>query len=271
MRPTFAKLIFVMGAVMFTAALASARAGGDVSSAEAVEIVSGQTVPLKLGGTPSLREGGTDSGGGDPTFMWETLLKLPSDSVLPKDVLAHALALFFGNDLDRNTFRSRLSGLLLVLNPETIENQDVRRLFVDLKKRGLIEDVSLSPLRFRNRCTIQENGTSVERAATASMNEPGTDVCIDVVKMAESMGGVARSSVLFGLLVHEYVHHFGLLDRDHRIAVEFAKAFEKMRAGVGTQDLLAEIGKAYRSLWEANEPWIQDWKTCLRERACFQE
>lgn len=222
--------------------------------------------------------GGKDGGGGDPSIMWRSILKIENAPRFEEAELSFAAALFL--DDQNNNFRARLASVLMTLPPSSIKNFRVRRAFEAMLKDGLVQDIADSQVRLRNLCFIEIEGVKLERAATSLMNAKGTDICVDPVRMAKGLDGFARSSVLFGLMFHEYAHHFGHLDLDHSMAIEIARALEatqgqrvgydrERRGKFKGEDTLYVFSLQARAEKASSE--AQHWLECLGERNCFND
>lgn len=232
------------------------------------------TPASRFGAVGAAAMGGKDGGGGDPSEMVRSFL-VKTDRVFSDETLSGALLAYFGDQT--NSFRVRMIAVLnqLSTEPHKIKNEKVRKIFARLIKQGLLRDIANSPLIFKNECFITRGNSRISRAATALMNQPGTPICLDPIALAQSMSGAADSMLLFGFVVHEYVHHFGYEDADYAIANELALTLRDLilnaRASRGYS-----LGDILFTLSENAEvhlatPEFEHLKICMKAKTCFAD
>ena len=226
------------------------------------------------GQVPLAAEGGSDRGGGDARIIWREVLKIKSAPRFSVGVLAYSLAFFFSDE--SNNFRNRMAFAVSHFDVSHIVDEKVRKIFIDLRARGLAYDIKRSRVVLQNKCVVKgSSGEVIERSATAVNGQPKTDICIDPVLFANRLDGLAHDSVIFGLMMHEYARHFGYMDEDHSLAVNMAIAFIKMLEKENRlrppqhYPILTLVAQSVESDWKKNSAWAKTWKACIRDRSCF--
>lgn len=142
----------------------------------------------------------------------------------------------------------RISYLIGAIDTSKILNEKARATFQDLISKGMTRDIRNSAISLMQECSIEFNGKKVIKSAAAKMNRPGTSICVNAIAIVDSLGTELRNGTLMGLLVHEYAHHFGVLDEDHSLAIAVAEAIE-------TEDESDELIKG-ESNWLLTEPLL---------------
>lgn len=85
--------------------------------------------------------------------------------------------------------------------------------FQKFVRQGLLKDIELSPYRVSESC-VEEGGN--ETSSSTLIGVRNAEICFNVNKLARENVTVAQ---LFGLVMHEHLHHFGLLDGQYSLAV----------------------------------------------------
>ena len=225
-------------------------------------------------GYPAARAGGKDGGGGDPAAMVRSFL-VESGRTFSDETLSATLLTYFGDDT--NSFRVRMIAVLKLMSTELhkIRDEKIRGIVAQLIERGLLQDIASSPILFKNECFIIRDHKKITRAATAIMNRPNTPICLDPIALAKSMKGTADSMLLFGFVVHEYVHHFGYEDADYAIANELSLTLKDLilnaraERGHSLGDILFTI--AVRTESSLQTPRYSGLRTCLKLKTCFED
>lgn len=283
----FEKMAKVTAALVVTLSIASTAIAKDPSVS--IEMVNGELLMtdcqtgqkftfFRLDQNPGdvrlADEGGSDRGGGDARIIWREVLKINSAQRFSVGVLAYALTFWFSDET--NNYRNRMASLVSGFDTTHIIDEKVRAIFIDIRARGLANDIRQTRVVLQNRCVIQgPSGQLIERSATAVNGKPQTDICVDPVLFASRMDGLAFGSVIVGLMMHEYARHFGYMDEDHSFAVNMAIAFESMLKKENSlrppqhEPILTLVAKSVDSDWKRNSDWAKTWKACIRNRSCF--
>lgn len=93
-----------------------------------------------------------------------------------------------------------------------------------IPEEKLIEEIRASPFTVERRC--KDDGKS-RKEGVAVIGDRGGEVCFSAKKFIDANGDfdhLSRKIYLFGLAIHEILHHFGYWDADHRIFNAFSDA-----------------------------------------------
>ena len=120
----------------------------------------------------------------------------------------------------------RIAYLISAIEPSKILDGKARATFQQLLSKGMIGDIRNSRISLMQECSIEIKGKKVIKSAAAKMNQPGTSICVNPIGIVDSLGTELRNGTLLGLLVHEFAHHYDVLDEDHSLAIAVAEAIE---------------------------------------------
>lgn len=110
----------------------------------------------------------------------------------------------------------------------------------NLMQMGLLADIRETKIIPSEKCVDMYGD---EKSATSAMNVRAADICLNPGAVVEDLGIYIPDSALIALFIHEYIHHFGIEDKDYALAVDIAKAVQSesdrlMGQGVSSDNLI---------------------------------
>ena len=202
-----------------------------------------------------------DGGGGNASSVEQALMRSHRIEIL------NGLILFFKDKTVRGAQKA-FAYFAENLKVHLIKNPAVNLQIQTMLSKGLISDIEASPLTIQSQCHVRENNVFVAKSASAVMSAPGTSVCISLVDLIDRLGFRVSDSVMLGLFMHEYAHHFGYMDADYAIAVTIAELvndeYEMSQTG-DREDALIEgfINSAIFQNQNGKMPYWNSTEKCL--------
>ncbi len=142
---------------------------------------------------------GTETGGGGDAVNLQKALASRN-----RECLIHAVEL----GLSDSMLRGRLALILKDMPMSNYANSLVSATLQKMQANDIVADVMESKFIFSKKC-VDKDG--ILRAATSGFKK-GSVVCLNPEKIVDDLGLSIPESVIYGLLAHEFAHHFGDLD-----------------------------------------------------------
>jgi hypothetical protein len=167
-----------------------------------------------------LKAGGVvNGGGGDARLIRRFVLDTKK-----KHLLSEVVGVFSDENPNQNAVTNVKRLLAWIASGRMqLQNAEAQKILSDMIARGFGKDLSQTKFILAERCM---DSKSVEKTASAKMDEPRSDICINPDRVVEDFGPYIQDSDLMGLMMHEFSHHYGYEDADHSFAAAIALEYQ---------------------------------------------
>lgn len=170
-------------------------------------------------------QGGDISGGGDPNIIWQREQAEARQSAQARRARQIQYRI---NLINRLISTGELKNRLIHFVKSAPHLTEKSKTLLNLKEKGLLEDIERSPYSTQASCRADIAGQSREvslatRNGSADSPAIGSPICVSVRHLAENISTEEIDfsefyAKIIGIFLHDHARHFGLMDEDHRFA-----------------------------------------------------
>ena len=172
----------------------------------------------KLDSPTASISGGEDAGGGEGTQVVDKM-----EAVVAPEI-GKVFLVYFADPAGYQEER-----ILLNVQTHWAESSKNQNIIKDMYSKGFSEHLESSVVHVKSECSVIKDGKKEIKSATALMDKPQSPICFSPWVFSESVEFKNAAEVFYGLMIHEFAHHYGHMDEDHSLASEITQTYLSSR------------------------------------------